>query len=240
MLRFFRNIRQKLIEKDEIRKYLVYAVGEILLVVIGILIALQVNNWNEENKLEQQINGVLTEINNDLIQNKVELEENALVLQEDVKAQERVIETLENNGLFTDKTYADLGRVMLLRRVTLTNNGYDILQDLGISNLKDKNLRSEIIDYYETHVAEVLSEIEDDKVEFEDSWIEYVRVNFEYWEFGKRAVPNNDSEIRSASYFLTMLRMNLSNRRSTLQAHIEALEANNALSGSIKTKSEGI
>ena len=50
MLRFFRSIRKKLIEQDNIPKYLLYAVGEILLVVIGILIALQVNNWNEERK----------------------------------------------------------------------------------------------------------------------------------------------------------------------------------------------
>lgn len=46
MLRFFRTIRKKLIEKYNVRKYLLYAIGEILLVVIGILIALQVNNWN--------------------------------------------------------------------------------------------------------------------------------------------------------------------------------------------------
>jgi len=51
MLRFFRQIRKTLIEQDNIRKYLLYAIGEILLVVIGILIALQVNNWNEERKL---------------------------------------------------------------------------------------------------------------------------------------------------------------------------------------------
>ena len=50
MLRFFRNIRQKLIEQENIRKYLLYAIGEIFLVVIGILIALQVNNCNEERK----------------------------------------------------------------------------------------------------------------------------------------------------------------------------------------------
>ncbi|GAB5410291.1 MAG: hypothetical protein BalsKO_26560 [Balneolaceae bacterium] len=48
MLSFFRNIRQKLIEQENVRKYLLYALGEILLVMIGILLALQVNNWNEE------------------------------------------------------------------------------------------------------------------------------------------------------------------------------------------------
>lgn len=49
MITFFRKIRQKLIEEKKIGSYLKYAVGEILLVVIGILIALQVNTWKEES-----------------------------------------------------------------------------------------------------------------------------------------------------------------------------------------------
>ena len=57
MIKFFRKIRQDLLSKGKTRKYLKYAIGEIILVVIGILIALQINNWNEnqkENKLEQK------------------------------------------------------------------------------------------------------------------------------------------------------------------------------------------
>ena len=50
MLRFLRRIRRSLIEEGHLRKYLVYAIGEILLVMIGILLALQVNNWNERSK----------------------------------------------------------------------------------------------------------------------------------------------------------------------------------------------
>lgn len=56
MLRFFRNIRQKLIEQENVRKYFFYAIGEVFLVVIGILIALQVNNWNENNKTTEREN----------------------------------------------------------------------------------------------------------------------------------------------------------------------------------------
>ncbi|MDA0350457.1 MAG: DUF6090 family protein [Verrucomicrobia bacterium] len=57
MLTFLRKIRRSLIETGSVQKYLLYAIGEIALVVIGILIALQINNWNEERKesiLEQE------------------------------------------------------------------------------------------------------------------------------------------------------------------------------------------
>jgi len=50
MIKFLRKIRQKLLSENKFSKYLIYAIGEIVLVVIGILIALGINNWNEENK----------------------------------------------------------------------------------------------------------------------------------------------------------------------------------------------
>ena len=57
MIKFFRQIRQKLLTENKFSKYLIYAVGEIVLVVIGILIALQINNVNSHNqqrKAEQE------------------------------------------------------------------------------------------------------------------------------------------------------------------------------------------
>jgi len=54
MITLFRKIRKQLLTQNKLTRYLVYAVGEIFLVVIGILIALQINNWNEEKK-EQAI-----------------------------------------------------------------------------------------------------------------------------------------------------------------------------------------
>ncbi|NKI30937.1 DUF6090 family protein [Croceivirga thetidis] len=57
MIKFFRRIRQKLLEENRFSKYLLYAIGEITLVMIGILLALQVNNWNEarKNSINEQL-----------------------------------------------------------------------------------------------------------------------------------------------------------------------------------------
>lgn len=52
MLKFFRKIRQSLMAENRFSKYVLYAIGEIVLVVIGILIAVQINNWNEKQKAE--------------------------------------------------------------------------------------------------------------------------------------------------------------------------------------------
>jgi len=54
MIKFFRHIRQRLLTENKFSKYLLYAIGEIFLVVVGILIALQINNWNELRKTHLQ------------------------------------------------------------------------------------------------------------------------------------------------------------------------------------------
>jgi hypothetical protein len=71
MIKIFRNIRKKLIEHppagragSKVRSYLFYAIGEIILVVIGILIALQINNWNESKKARTYELTMLQEISN--------------------------------------------------------------------------------------------------------------------------------------------------------------------------------
>ncbi len=70
MIKFFRNIREALLNQNRFGKYLLYAIGEILLVVIGIFIALSLNNWNDNRKQEAKakviFKDILEEINNDL------------------------------------------------------------------------------------------------------------------------------------------------------------------------------
>ncbi|GAB5550963.1 MAG: hypothetical protein Sapg2KO_05540 [Saprospiraceae bacterium] len=69
MLKFFRKIRQRLLNQGKLRRYLVYAIGEIFLVVIGILIALQINNWNELKKLHQTELETLIDLKNEFQEN---------------------------------------------------------------------------------------------------------------------------------------------------------------------------
>jgi hypothetical protein len=63
-------MRQNLLTENKTRKYFKYAIGEIILVVIGILIALQINNWNSNRLLKVQEQLVLKELNKEFISNK--------------------------------------------------------------------------------------------------------------------------------------------------------------------------
>lgn len=73
MIKFFRRLRQKLINEGNLKRYLIYAVGEILLVVIGILIALQINNLNEQKKDKVKESQILLSLSEDFKSNIVNL-----------------------------------------------------------------------------------------------------------------------------------------------------------------------
>ncbi len=71
MIKFFRTIRQNLLNEGKTTKYFKYAIGEIVLVVIGILIALQINNWNnnrvDNNRVDAFVQNLITQTNNNII-----------------------------------------------------------------------------------------------------------------------------------------------------------------------------
>jgi Family of unknown function (DUF6090) len=84
MIKFFRKIRQKLLSENKFSKYLIYAIGEIVLVVIGIFIALQINNWNELRKEKDHEAIILSDLKEDLTTTR-------LNFLETIKNQEKMI-----------------------------------------------------------------------------------------------------------------------------------------------------
>ncbi|GGG44925.1 hypothetical protein GCM10011414_13120 [Croceivirga lutea] len=73
MIKFFRKIRQSLLSENRFSKYLLYAIGEIILVVIGILIALQINNWNEQRKENIKEQALLKRLEKEFVSNREQL-----------------------------------------------------------------------------------------------------------------------------------------------------------------------
>tara|TARA_R110000744_G_scaffold48478_1_gene105871 strand:- start:7777 stop:8490 length:714 start_codon:yes stop_codon:yes gene_type:complete len=71
MIKFFRKIRQNLLMENKTGKYFKYAIGEIVLVMIGILLALQVSNWNQDRKDRISERKLLDNIHRDFVHNKV-------------------------------------------------------------------------------------------------------------------------------------------------------------------------
>ena len=138
MIKFFRNIRRNLLGEGKTAKYFKYAIGEILLVVIGILIALQINNWNEDRKEQALLNNVLSEIHLNLA---VDLEDN---LKNRINRTQELINNLidlENHGqdMHIDTLIA---KIALAHRITSwspVRSGYDKFVSLGLEKSLQKD-----------------------------------------------------------------------------------------------------
>ena len=99
MIQFFRRIRQKLISQNRLSKYLLYAIGEIILVVVGILIALQINNWNENRKDQQVVQELYHNLISSLKKDSIAVVNIDSLIQCSLKRQELVLTSQPNELL---------------------------------------------------------------------------------------------------------------------------------------------
>lgn len=163
MLKFFRRIRQKLISTGKAKNYFLYAIGEIILVVLGILIALQINNWNENQK--------------DSVLEKEYLHR----LKEDIKFDiywtnryilgryKRKIEGLEMGKAFYQENYVIIDTLQFIKDIgyggvfgyaslNLNENTYNELISTGnLRKIKSDKLRAAITNYYESSNAKQIT-----------------------------------------------------------------------------------
>ena len=150
MIPFFRKIRKKQADDNKPLKYMKYAIGEILLVVIGILIALQVNNWNEDRKSEILEIKILKRLRQDLVADTLYLNdrlERTIILQ--AKQYEFVHEIYN-----TQKSEKEFRKVLGLQNwdsdnLVMQTSTYEELKSSGqINILENEGLKIQMIDLY--------------------------------------------------------------------------------------------
>ncbi|MTE27849.1 DUF6090 family protein [Winogradskyella ouciana] len=150
MIKFFRHIRQSMINQNRTKKYLLYAVGEIILVVIGILIALQINNWNELNKNQKEELKLLEEMHRNLTTDFEDCLWN-INQQKQLKASnQEVLFHLEQKTSLTDSLKHHYGNLIYSTTQRRNMATYDHLKSRGINLISDDSLR--------THITQVYSE----------------------------------------------------------------------------------
>jgi len=147
MIKFFRRIRQKILTDNKFSKYLIYAIGEIVLVMIGILLALQINNWNEERKLNIKQSIYLSGLKTDFKHSKNALERV-------INKTERVAKTIDTFLILIKKNGNALTQFQI-DYLSRTSNGFtvfmpsegvinDIIGSGKLDMIKNNGLRNKI------------------------------------------------------------------------------------------------
>lgn len=151
MIKFYRKIRQKLLSEGKIGKYIKYALGEIILVVIGILIALYINDWNQ-NQLDKN------EVTNYFKQIKTELESDIIHFNDDITKMNDYTNYLNkvSEGKYEEVDLSHL--LMYLTRNRFPRNfgiSYNKMLESGIiKHLKNNEISNKLQAYYLTSCTE--------------------------------------------------------------------------------------
>jgi len=154
MFRFFRQIRQRLLTNNRFSKYLLYAIGEILLVVIGILIALQVNNWNEERKERRVEIKFFRNLKNDLHADIERLDYMIDLATTKVKASQNVKLLSDRDSVGSLYDFSDdMLDLIFVDEFKPNDNTYDEMKSSGnFSSIRNDSLKLKLMNLRKTYV----------------------------------------------------------------------------------------
>lgn len=148
MINFFRRIRKQLADDNKPVKYMRYALGEIILVVIGILIALSINNWNEESKERLLENEILSDLLIDLNKDLTHMEDSSEREKYAIDCSRSIANALENNLPMTDSLKSKFYGIALPFGRISNESTYENLKTIGFGIITNKKIRQGIQDLY--------------------------------------------------------------------------------------------
>ena len=233
MIKVFRHIRQRLINKSRFSKYMLYAIGEIILVVIGILIALQINNVNELRKASISEKVTLQKLVQDLRADSLSYARNLYTLKQIRKLHKELYEIGINSKesvLTENPNY--IRRLLFYNPITKEND------PVIASKISNEEIRNEILVYFRS-----IKDMEDTYGEFEEVIQQRMRPflskkgvhNLSTWfENQNRLVDTNiDKSIISATDLIS-LSTEIEFQQLLLESSIKCEEAYQALNSMIK------
>jgi translation initiation factor 2 beta subunit (eIF-2beta)/eIF-5 len=156
MIKFFRKIRQNFLMENKTGKYFKYAIGEIILVVIGILIALSINNWNSDRIDYIKEQNLLKELKSDYLSNVKEIEVtlNQMITQKE--AYERIFDYLDNDKPVDSDLQRSFMLVQGIGVFNSSNTTYKFIETNGINLLSNSEIRKDATILYDEYFSNIV------------------------------------------------------------------------------------
>lgn len=204
MIKFFRQIRQKLLMENRFSKYLLYAIGEILLVVIGILIALQINTWNEDRKNLEKENYYLNSIKTSINLSQSELDRVITDAQHISSSADTLFLLLAYknydrlNGIFIDSLLFSAGDYSL---ISLNDGGIqEILNTGSLDLIRDDRIRIDLASWNER--MHQIRKFEGETENLSRNYLEYLKPFFDFRRYvtdslGDGIIPEKKQQLLS-------------------------------------------
>jgi hypothetical protein len=147
MIKFFRKIRQNMLSENKFNKYLLYAIGEIVLVMVGILLALQINNWNETKKEQAVTNKYLTGFVSDLQKDLILLDNLIIVRKKQSASAKAMLNMIETNEYELDSFYNHYYFLLpFYRFIPNSNTLEEVLNSSHLRFIPDEDIKNRLLD----------------------------------------------------------------------------------------------
>jgi len=150
MIKFFRQIRQKLLSENKFSKYLIYAVGEIILVVIGILIAVKINEWNNVQVRKALEITLLEQIKEEILRVKWDVEKDLNLLVLGQKSSDKILDHINNDRPYSDSLCFDFYFMYLDEYIYPEKAVYEKVKNEGLAIISNDTVASFLQDLYES------------------------------------------------------------------------------------------
>lgn len=210
MLHLFKKIRQKLLVEKRLSNYIFYAIGEVFLVVIGILLAIQFSNWNEKRNEVQKEIWYLDNIANDMFYQKETLLDLKNSFEKTLLLSQTILKDYYKNNTFenVDSLSFKLNQLMSTYKYPNIDNTYEELISSGkVSLIENYDLLTDIIDFYlNTDEVDFMFSTNEEQVFYEEVYsvlIKYSEVDI------SKFIESNDinkSDIEIQNYILSELK----------------------------------
>ena len=213
MIKFFRKIRRNLLREGKAGKYLKYAIGEIVLVVIGILIALWVNNLNIKNQQRFEEVNILKALKKDF-QADIRDFKISMRLYKDISTSVvLILESLESTNGYNDSLDIYFARTVAWPISVIHKNSLDVLKSKGLGLISNDSLIKEILYFHGTLYTSIKNweNYLNRDMYFEEMIKRFDKV--EPWKFDKsgkitkgKMKPNNYNALKTDTLYLSILR----------------------------------
>jgi hypothetical protein len=216
MTGIFRNIRQKLASENKVMAYLRYAIGEIILVVIGILIALQVNNWNERRKDSKFEHEILALIDQNLEQDSVSLSFELSNTKLAINLTDRLLEQVKLKN-YNDSLNYWMGKIICFERFRSQSSAYEMLKAKGLENISDRALQMALISYYDESLYRVYQSMNDVELSFNKDWTPVIKEDFTDFSWTIYCQPSNPRYFFNKPSTIALFKLLKDNRSATVR-----------------------
>ncbi len=223
MFKFFRKIRYTLLNDGKLRRYSVYAIGEILLIVIGIWIALMLNEWKRninQNTIEIKL---LSELHDDLKETEKLFSSNLKMDYRIMESKRVIIDVIEYKMPWHDSLQGHFNLFNFWNTYSIKSAAYNSIENWGINNISNDSLRRQLSNMYQNEVHDLDESERLERHVQVSSLNDIISTNLDWGDINRVRPVNYESFLKNREFemrlkaFMTFSQLGINNKRALLE-----------------------